>query len=138
MKATINDCVLVTLPQKEDVNGIIISLKENTELPFELKRVFYLYDIPDEESRGGHAHKACHQFMIAVSGSFDILLDDGTNKSTVHLNDPKVGLHVPPGVWDSEANFSADAICLVIASHTYLEADYIRNYEDYLKYQEAQ
>ncbi len=135
MKATINDCVLVTLPRVEDTNNAITSLKENTELPFELKRVFYLYDIPDGESRGGHAHKACHQFMIAVSGSFDILLDDGVNKSTVHLNNPRVGLHVPPGVWDSELNFSNDAICLVIASHTYFEEDYIRNYEDYLKYQ---
>lgn len=138
MKATIKDCVLVTLPQVERMDGVITSLKENAELPFELKRVFYLYDIPDGESRGGHAHKACHQFMVAVSGSFDILLDDGTNRSTVHLNDPKTGLHVPPGVWDSELNFSEDAICLVIASHTYLEQDYIRNYEDYLNYQAKQ
>lgn len=138
MKATINDCLLVALPHLKVENGAITSLSDNTELPFELKRVFYLYDIPNGESRGGHAHKACHQYMIAVSGSFDILLDDGTNKSTVHLNDPTVGLHVPPGVWDSEANFSPDAICLVIASHAYIEEDYIRNYEDYLKYQEAQ
>ncbi|MBA3682417.1 MAG: WxcM-like domain-containing protein [Bacteroidetes bacterium] len=138
MRATIHDCVWVTLPELNGTEGNIISLKENTELPFELKRVFYLYDIPGGEARGGHAHKACHQFMIAVSGSFDILLDDGINKSRVHLNDPKVGLHVPPGVWDAEENFSNDAICLVIASHTYLEADYIREYEDYLKYQDAQ
>ncbi|MBL7921282.1 MAG: WxcM-like domain-containing protein [Bacteroidia bacterium] len=138
MKATINDCVLISLPQAVNEGVVTTLLKETKELPFEFKRVFYLYDIPNGESRGGHAHKTCHQYMIAVSGSFDIILDDGINKSTVHLNDPKVGLHVPPGVWDSEANFSPDAICLVIASHAYFEEDYIRNYEDYLKYQANQ
>ena len=136
MKATIKDCLFINLPFVDGES--ITEINNSKEIPIEIKRVFYLYDIPNGESRGGHAHKACHQFFVAISGSFDVLLDDGVNKEWVTLNDPNVGLHVPPGIWDSEANFSSDAICLVLASHTYHEEDYIRNYDNYLAYQSAQ
>ena len=103
-----------------------------------LYRVFYSYDIPGGEDRGAHAHKKCHQFLIAASGSFEVALDDGINKRTVLLNRPFWGLHVPPGIWASEQGFSSGSICLVLASHGYEEDDYIRDYDDYLKYLEEQ
>jgi hypothetical protein len=104
------------------------------ELPFEFKRIFYLYDMPGGESRGAHAHKACHQFLVAASGAFEVLLDDGKMKNAVYLNRPYQGLHIPPGIWASELNFSSGSICLVLASHTYDETDYIRDYNDFLKF----
>ena len=91
-----------------------------------------MYDIPGGESRGAHAHKECHQYLIAASGSFEVSLDDGKTKRSVQLNRPYIGLHIPPGIWASEINFSSGSICLVLASHTYNETDYIRNYNDYL------
>jgi hypothetical protein len=94
--------------------------------------VFYLYDIPGGESRGAHAHKECHQFLVAASGSFEILLDDGKNKRTVLLNRPYYGLHILPGIWSSEQGFSSGSVCLVLASHEYDAADYIREYEEFL------
>ena len=99
---------------------------------------FYSYDIPSGEDRGAHAHKECHQLIIAASGSFEVVLDDGTNKRTVLLNRPFWGLHVPPGIWASEQGFSSGSICLVLASHGYSEEDYIRNYDEFLKYVERQ
>ena len=96
--------------------------------------VFYLYDIPGGEDRGAHAHKECHQVLIAASGSFEVELDDGKNKRTVFLNRPYFGLHIPPGIWAAERGFSSGSICLVLASHTYSEVDYIREYNDYLKF----
>lgn len=111
-----------------------LTVIENAEFPFDVKRVFYLYDIAGGESRGAHAHKECHQFLVAASGSFEVLLDDGKFKRQVFLNSPNIGLHIPPGVWASEINFSSGAICLVLASHSYSESDYIRDYDDYLKY----
>jgi len=92
--------------------------------------------VPGGESRGAHAHIECHQFLIAGSGSFDVLLDDGKSKKLVTLNQPYKGLHIPPGIWASEINFSSGAICLVLASHTYEEKDYIRNYNEFLKIKE--
>ncbi|MNS90793.1 TDP-4-oxo-6-deoxy-alpha-D-glucose-3,4-oxoisomerase [compost metagenome] len=109
-------------------------MHNNVEIPFSVKRVFYLYDIPGGESRGAHAHKECHQFLVASSGSFEVLLDDGKTQRLVQLNRPYIGLHIPPGIWASEVNFSSGSICLVLASHTYDEKDYIRNYQEYLNY----
>ena len=86
------------------------------------------------ESRGAHSHKECHQFLIAASGSFEVSLDDGKFKRQIFLNRPSIGLHIPPGIWASEINFSSGAICLVLASHTYYEKDYVRNYNDFLNY----
>lgn len=105
-------------------------------MPFEIKRVFYLYDVPGGESRGAHAHIECHQLLIAGSGSFEVLVDDGLENHTYFLNRPHCGLHIPPGIWASEINFSSGAICLVLASHGYDAGDYIRNYQEYLKMRE--
>lgn len=134
VKTTVFECDLLYLNQIGDRNGHITSINNNIDLPFEIKRVFYLYDIPGGESRGAHAHKECHQFLVAASGSFEVLLDDAKTKRNVLLNRPNLGLHIPPGIWASEINFSAGSICLVLASQEYNEEDYLRNYDKYLKY----
>lgn len=128
------DCSIYELPQIKNRAGNITPIHNNIEVPFEIKRIFYLYDIPGGESRGAHAHKVCHQFLIAASGSFEVLVDDGKSKRLIQLNRPYIGLHIPPGIWASEINFSSGSICLVLASHIFNESDYIRDYEDYLKY----
>lgn len=133
-KISISDCSLIHLPQIGDRNGHITSINNNQEIPFAIRRIFYLYDIPGGESRGAHAHKECHQFLVAASGSFDVLVNDGKNKKQVQLKDPRIGLHIPPGIWASEINFSSGAICLVLASDVYNESDYVRDYNDYLAY----
>lgn len=130
----ISDCNVVILPKIGDRNGHITAVNNNIEIPFAVKRVFYLYDIQGGDSRGAHAHKDCHQFLVAASGSFEVLLDDGVTTNKVLLNLPDVGLHIPPGIWASEMNFSSGAICLVLASHDFDEGDYIRDYEDYLNW----
>lgn len=130
--ATVFDCNLIYLPQLGDRNGHITAVNNDQEIPFAVKRVFYLYDIPGGESRGAHAHKACHQFLVAASGAFEVLLDDGKTKRQVMLNRPNMGLHIPPGIWASEINFSSGSICLVLASHVYDEKDYIREYNQFL------
>ncbi len=132
--ASVFDCSLCELNKFHDREGNLTVVSENVHVPFPIDRVFYSYDIPGGEERGGHAHKECHQFLIAASGSFEVLLDDGINKRTVLLNRPFRGLHVPPGVWASEQGFSSGSICLVLASHGYSEEDYIRSYDDYLNY----
>lgn len=128
------DCSLCELNKMHDKEGNLTFMYENVHVPFPINRVFYSYDIPGGEDRGAHAHKKCHQFLIAASGSFEVALDDGTNKRTVLLNRPFWGLHVPPGIWASEQGFSSGSICLVLASEGYSEDDYIRNYDDYLNY----
>lgn len=134
-KASVYDCSLITFDKHHsDRKGNITVIENNKELPFEVKRIFYLYDIPGGESRGAHAHKECHQFLVAASGSFEVILNDGKVKRTIYLNQPYKGLHIPPGVWASEVNFSSGAICLVLASHKYDENDYIRDYNEFLKY----
>lgn len=133
-KLTVFDCSLIYLPKIENRAGNITPLHNNLEIPFDVKRVFYLYDIPGGESRGAHAHKECHQFLIAASGAFEILLDDGKTKRLVQLNRPYMGVHIPPGIWASEMNFSSGSICLVFTSHTYSPSDYIRDYDEFLKF----
>ena len=132
--STVFDCTLIYLPQIGNRSGHITPVNNNIEIPFEIKRVFYLYDIPGGESRGAHAHKECHQFLVATSGSFEVLLDDGKTKRQIMLNRPNVGLHIPPMIWASEMNFSAGSICLVLASHLYDELDYIRTYHDFINH----
>lgn len=134
MKILVSDCSLIELPKIENRSGNLTSIQNSIEIPFDIKRIFYLYDIPGGKDRGAHAHIECHQFLIAGSGSFDVLLDDGKSKKLVTLNQPYKGLHIPPGIWASEINFSSGSICLVLASHKYDEKDYIRNYNDFLKY----
>lgn len=132
------DCSLCELNKMHDPEGNLTFMYQNVHVPFPINRVFYSYDIPGGEDRGAHAHKRCHQFLIAASGSFEVALDDGINKRTVLLNRPFYGLHVPPGIWAAEQGFSSGSICLVLASEAYSEEDYIRNYDDYLKYLEEQ
>lgn len=131
---TVFDCSLLFMQKISDRRGNITSINNNIDLPFDIKRVFYLYDIPGGESRGAHAHKECHQFLIAASGAFEVLMDDGRVKRQALLNRPYMGLHIPPGIWASEVNFSSGAICLVLASHLYNADDYIRGYDDYILY----
>lgn len=133
-KTTVFDCSIIELPRIEYRAGNI-SIAENLKnIPFEISRVFYIYDIPGGRDRGAHAHKECHQIIVAASGSFDIELDDGTNKRTFSLNRPYYGLHIPPLIWSAEKGFSSGAVCLVLASHKFDENDYIRNYKEYLDY----
>lgn len=131
-KVTVFDCSLIYLPQTGNRNGHITAINNSLEIPFEINRIFYLYDIPSGESRGAHSHKECHQFLVAASGSFEVLLDDGIVKRQLLLNSPTIGLHIPPGIWASEINFSSNSICLVLASHKYDESDYVRNYTEFL------
>ena len=131
---TVYDCSIIELPKITNRAGNITPIEGIKNLPFGIKRVFYSYDIPGGESRGAHAHKACHQFLIAASGAFEVLLDDGRNKRTVLLNRPFYGLHVPPGIWASEQGFSSGSVCLVLASHSYEAEDYIRDYNEFLEF----
>ncbi len=128
------DCCLYELNKMHDKEGNLTFIYQNIHVPFKIDRVFYSYDIPGGEDRGGHAHKKCHQFIIAASGSFEVVLDDGINKKTISLNRPFWGLHVMPGVWASEQGFSSGSICLVLASEGYDENDYIRSYDDFITY----
>lgn len=130
---TVFDCSLIELPKIKDRSGNITAIENNIHIPFAVNRVFYLYDIPGGEDRGAHSHMDCHQFLVAASGSFEVLLDDGKVKKTVMLNQPFRGLHIPPGIWASEINFSSGSICLVLASHKYEESDYVRDYNKFLE-----
>lgn len=129
---TVQDCNILILPKIHNRSGNITPVHSNIEVPFEIKRVFYLYDIPGGESRGAHSHIECHQFLIAASGSFDVIVDDGNTKKVFNLNRPNIGLHIPPGIWAEEINFSSGGICLVLASKNYDEKDYIRSYQEFL------
>jgi WxcM-like, C-terminal len=131
---TVFDCSIIYLPKIKSRAGNITPVHNNVEVPFDIKRVFYLYDIPGGESRGAHAHIECHQFLIAASGSFEVLLDDGKTQRQIMLNRSDAGLHIPPGIWASEINFSSGSICLVFASSLYDEKDYIRDYQSFLSY----
>lgn len=131
---TVFDCSIIELPKFEDYSGNVTPVCGDVNLPFSIKRVFYSYDIPGGEARGAHSHKECHQLLVAASGSYEVVLDDGVNKRTVLLNRPFYGLHVLPGIWALEQGFSSGAICLVLASHVFDESDYIRDYQEFLKY----
>lgn len=131
---TVFDCSLIELPVICNQAGNITSVQGFQHLPFDIKRVFYIYDIPSGAERGMHAHKRCHEILIAVSGSFEVELDDGINKKTVLLNRPMTGLYIPPGVWAVEKEYSAGAVCLVLASDIYNTEDYINTYAEFQKY----
>ncbi|MBK69661.1 MAG: hypothetical protein CMF54_07725 [Legionellales bacterium] len=129
---SISDCRIIKLKKIEFSAGNITPIHELDDIPFKIKRVFYLYDIPGGQNRGGHSHKECHQFLIAGSGSFDVTVDDGKENEVHNMNRPYYGLYVPPGIWASETNFSSGSICLVLNSHYFNEEDYIRDYREYL------
>jgi hypothetical protein len=125
------DCNIIELPRIHNRAGNITVAENHVHIPFDVKRIYYLYDIPGGESRAAHGHKELEQLIIAASGSFDITIDDGVNKKTVQLNRPYMGLHVKPGIWRNISNFSSGAICLVLASMLYTEEDYLRDYDEF-------
>jgi len=129
MNGSVYECNIVKLHKIYNRAGNISVVENQVNAPFDVKRVYYLYDVPGGESRGGHAHKVLQQFIIAVSGAFDVLIDDGLNKKIVYLNRPFIGLHIVPGIWRELLNFSSGAICLVLASHIYDAEDYIMDYD---------
>ncbi len=128
----LNDCKLVDLPKISDPHGNLSFIEAGKDIPFDIKRVYYLYDVPGGSDRGSHAHKNLHQFIVAMSGSFDVLLDDGKKKKRFHLNRSYNGLYVCPMMWRYLDNFSSGAVCMVLASSHYDEADYIRDYSDFI------
>lgn len=135
--SSIYDCSVIELSQHHsDRKGNLTVIENNKTVPFEVKRTYYLYDVPGGESRGGHAHKELYQLIVAVSGSFSVTLDDGKVKRTFFLNRPYQGLLVVPGIWRTLDDFSSGAVCMVLASMEYSEDDYIRNYEEYKKYKQ--
>lgn len=134
MKITVGNCQLIKLPVFVDNAGNVSTIHGNENIPFQIKRLFYLYDIPGGKDRGAHAHIQCHQFLIAGSGAFEIVVDDGINKKLFLMNRTNYGLHIPPGIWASEKNFSNGSICLVLCSHGYVEKDYIRDYREFLNF----
>lgn len=128
-KSSVYDCSVIPLSKIQNRAGNITIIESGRNIPFSIKRAYYLYDIPGGESRGGHAHKQLYQLIVAASGSFDVLLDDGINKKIVKLDRPYYGLLVVPGLWRELFEFSSGAICLVITSHRYDQNDYVRDYE---------
>lgn len=126
-------CKIIDLPKITDERGNLTFVEGNKHIPFGIKRIYYLYDVPGGESRGGHAHKSLQQFIIAASGSFDVILDDGLERKRFHLNRSYYGLYVPSMVWRELNNFSSGSVCLVLASEYYDENDYIREYETFKK-----
>ena len=129
----LNDCKLIDLPKIADPRGNLTFVEGGRHVPFDIKRVFYLYDVPGGADRGGHALKKCHQFLIAMSGSFDVILYDGKEKQRIHLNRSYHGLHIPPMIWREMDNFSSGSVCLVLASEVYDPVDYHHDYSDFLK-----
>lgn len=125
---------LLTFDRFVDARGNLTAIESGVTVPFEIRRVYYIYDVPGGSTRAGHAHKALHQVYIALSGSFDVFLDDGVERETIHLNLPSVGLHIKPGVWRELTNFSSGSTCFALASEHFAEDDYIRNRDDFRRY----
>lgn len=132
----VDNCRLIDLRKIHDVRGNLTPIESGGDIPFDIKRIYYLYDVPSGESRGAHAHKELQQLIIAANGSFTITLDDGKNKKTFTLNRPYQGLLIVPGIWRDLDDFSSGAVLLCLASEHYLASDYIRDYEYFLKYKE--
>ena len=133
-KSTVYDCSIIEIDKHHHEKGNISVVENNITIPFEIERVYYLYDIPGGESRGGHAHRALKQLIVAASGSFNVMLDDGRIKRSFLLNRPYHGLLVTPGIWRELDDFSSGSVCLVLASTKYDESDYIRDYSEFIQY----
>jgi hypothetical protein len=133
MKYSIETCQIVSLPKIADPRGNLTFIEGGNHIPFDIKRVYYLYDVPGGAERGGHAHKGLHQLIIAMSGSFDVVLDDGREKKRVHLNRSYSGLYVCPMIWRELDNFSSGSVCMVLASSKYDEGDYYRDYAEFMR-----
>ncbi len=134
IKTTIQDCKLIDLRKISDPRGNLTVIEENLDIPFEIKRVYYLYDVPGGESRGAHAHKELYQLLVAANGSFSVTLDDGNDKIIYNLKRPYYGLLIVPGIWRDLDDFSSGSICLCLASEHYEADDYIREYQEFLDY----
>lgn len=132
MNFSLSQCRLVELPKITDPRGNLTFVESDRHIPFDIQRVYYLYDVPGGSERGGHAHKALHQLIIAMSGSFDVVLNDGREEKRFHLSRSYYGLYVCPMMWRELDNFSSGAVCMVLASNRYSEDDYFRDYEEYL------
>jgi len=130
---SVDQCRIVELPKISDPRGNLTFIEGRRHVPFDFQRMYYLYDVPGGAERGGHAHKALHQLIIAMSGSFDVMLDDGRKKQQFHLNRSYYGLYVCPLIWRALNNFSSGSVCVVLASNTYDEADYYRGYSEFLQ-----
>lgn len=128
---SVDQCQLLELPKISDPRGNLTFIENSNQIPFDIKRVYYLYDIPGGSDRGAHAHKNLHQFVVAMSGSFDIELNDGFNNKRFHLNRSYYGLYICPMMWRLVDNFSSGAVCMVLASEPYSEDDYIRSYQEF-------
>ncbi len=128
----IDKCEIINLPKIEDSRGNLTFIEEESQIPFAIKRVYYLYDVPAGSERGGHAHIALNQIIIALAGSFDVELDDGKTRKTFSLNRPYEGLYICPGIWRELKNFSSGSVCLVLASNLYSEDDYYRDYDQFI------
>lgn len=133
MSTSVADCRVLPLPRIQMPQGNITPVHGEREIPFDVARVFYLYDVPGGESRGGHAHVHLQQFIVSVLGAFDVIVDDGTTRNTITLNRAYQGLYVPPMIWAQLVGFSSGAVSLVLASLPYEESDYIRDYDDYIR-----
>ena len=133
MEMSVENCKIIELPKILEPRGNLTFIEGNRHIPFDIQRVYYLYDVPGGAERGGHAHKALHQIIIAMSGSFDVVLDDGREKKRYHLNRSYYGLYICPMIWRELDNFSSGSVCLVLASNLYAESDYYRDYATYLK-----
>jgi hypothetical protein len=135
--STIDDCRLIDLPRINSREGSITPVHGGVEIPFDIVRIFYVYDVPGGEGRGAHAHRELHQFIVSVLGAFDVTIDDGKSRRTMTLSRAYYGLYVPPTIWCELAGFSSGAVCLVLTSDHFREDDYIRNHDDYLRFRNA-
>lgn len=132
--SNIDDCKIISLPRNHHANGNLTVVEgDSNPLPFDINRVYYLYDVPAGEERGGHSHRELQQFLVAINGAFDVVIDDGVKSKRITLNRPFMGLHIVPGIWRVLDNFTSGAVCLVMASHHYDENDYIRDYDKFLE-----
>ena len=129
----LKDCRLIDLPRINDARGNLTFIESQRHVPFEIKRVYYLYDVPGGAERAGHAHKTLHQFLIAMSGSFDVRVEDGNNDAKFHLNRSYYGLYIPPKVWREIDNFSSGSVCMALASDYFDEDDYYRDHDEFVR-----
>jgi hypothetical protein len=136
-RRSLQECRIIELPKIPDARGNLTFIENHRHIPFEMQRVYYLYDVPGGSDRGSHAHRELHQFIVAMSGSFDVVLDDGGATQRFHLNRSYYGLYVCPMMWRYLDNFSSGSVCMVLASDVYREADYFRDYDEFVKAAQA-
>jgi hypothetical protein len=134
---TVDDCQLISLRTIEDPRGSLTIAEAEQDIPFQVRRVYYLYEVPQGGARGGHAHRSLHQVLVAVAGGFDVVLDDGVARRRVRLEDPRTALHILPGVWREMDRFTENAVCVVLASEPYDASDYLRDYREFLAWRRS-